>query len=238
MMKKILAWVFIFFSLSYSYGTKVDRHYTEREFQNSIAAGAFFSASDVFKLISYQKGHRGNFYDYALQGTFIDAIRFNKKAQALKGFPQWEIIQELYDREVSKQDFKQTLEGIKKLLSGDTKNYSPSVIAFCLIVEIMANKKNLENSDLEFFVDFYQKTDNKILQHAIYTAILNGKNAIEHKNVILKSGNYLDIYYLLISMIRATRGGEQEIWKKQLKALKAESPVLEKQINFFFEHEL
>ena len=115
-MKKYLTLVLLAFSLSHLYGTEINRQYTESEFQNSIAAGAVFSAPDVFKLISYKKDHRGNFYDYALQGTFLNAIHINKKAQAFEGLPQWEIIQGLYDEEVSKQDFKKTLEGIRKLL--------------------------------------------------------------------------------------------------------------------------
>ena len=230
-MQRYLAWIIIsLFIFNLSGGDSVDKQYTEIEFQRSIATEAVYSAADVLKLISYKKNHQGNFYDYALQGSFLNAIR-RRNDLTLEELPQWKIIKELYDNKVSKQELRVTLDGLQKLLKEQDTNYSPCVVAYCLLSEIMAHKKELNTSDINFFLDYYQKTDNKILQHAIYTAILNGDNAIKHKDAILESGTWLDIYYLYLSLIINTNGEEQEFWKKKLQMLKEKSPVLSEWID-------
>ena len=137
----------------------------------------------------------------------------------------------LYGSKASKQEFRETLAGVRKLLSEEHNESSPCVIAFCLLSEIMPHKKELNSSDIAFFLDIYRKTDSKIIQHALYTAILNGDNAIKHREIILESGTWLDVYYLYLSLIATTDGEEREAWKKQLQRLKMKSPILGKWID-------
>ena len=219
-----------FLLLSCVYAMNPNRHYTEAEFHRDIGIEAVYSTSDIIRLMSYEKEHQGDFYDYSLQGSFLYAVR-QQKNRFLIELPQCKIIQELYDRKTSKQGFHETMAGVQELLKREDNNYSPSVIAYCLLSEVMPHKKELDNTDITFFLDVYRKTDNKILQHAIYTAILNGENAIKHKDVILESGTWLDVYYLYLSLIATTSGEEQEEWKKQLQRLKMKSPILGKWID-------
>ena len=207
-----------------------DRQYTEDDFHRSLGIEAVYSTSDVLRLMSYDKDHRGIFYDYALQGSFLYALGRRNAGTSIE-LPQCKIIQELYGSKASKQEFRETLAGVQKLLSEEHSESSPCVIAFCLLSEIMPHKKELDHSDVAFFLDVYRKTDSKIIQHAIYTAILNGDNAVKHRDVILESGTWLDVYYLYLSLIATTDGEEHETWKTRLRKLREKSPALEKWID-------
>ena len=229
-MEKYLGVIMISLILSGLYGLEADRNYTEMEFHRSLGIEAVYSTSDVLRLMSYDKDHRGNFYDYALQGSFLHAAH-RQKTKLPRKLSQCRTIQELYESKTSKQEFRETLAGVRKLLSEKHNESSPCVIAFCLLSEIMPHKKELNSSDIAFFLDIYRKTDSKIIQHALYTAILNGDNAIKHREIILESGTWLDVYYLYLSLIATMDGEEREAWKKQLQMLKTKSPVLEQWID-------
>lgn len=221
----------------YSYCEIIDKHYTEEEFQNEMRDKASFVLSDTLKLVTCKSNDKGDFYSNALQGTFLNAIKDKRATVNTQEHDQLKNIEELYKNKSSKQDYETTLNGIKEILSRKEYNYSPCVIAFSLITEIMPNKEKLNAADIEFFVNSYKHTDSKLIQHAIYTSVLNGNNALKHKSTIVKYGNYLDNFYLLISLVRGANGKEQEKWKMQLKELKEKSPRLKDQIDFFLNNE-
>lgn len=129
--------------LSGLYGLEADRNYTEMEFHRSLGIEAVYSTSDVLRLMSYDKDHRGNFYDYALQGSFLHAAH-RQKTKLPRKLSQCRTIQELYESKTSKQEFRETLAGVRKLLSEKHNESSPCVIAFCLLSEIMPHKKRAQ----------------------------------------------------------------------------------------------
>lgn len=231
-MKRCLACAALLIFLCRLCGETPDRQYTEDEFQNSVGGdGTVFIASDVVRLLGYAEGHRGDFYDHALQGVFLNAVRRRERMMREPLMePRLKIIQELYDGGASRQCFRETLSGVRRLLRQKNGSYSPCAAAFCLITEIMPRRSELESSDVDFFLDCYARTDNKIIQHAIYTAVLNGETAVEHKDVVLKHGSYLDVFYLLVSLVRATHGEERDAWSRQLRLLGKKSPALEKYV--------
>ena len=148
---------------------------------------------------------------------------------------QFQLIKKLFDSEVSRQEFGETLKGIQNLLKEENPQYSPCVIAFGMIWEILPNRKKLTEDDVRFFADFYSKTDSKLLQQAIYTVVFNGENAIKYRDLILKYGNYNDVYFLLNTMIRATEGEERQKWIKKMLEHREKCPELKDLIEPFLQ---
>jgi len=235
--KIFLGLLFLFSHPYYAYCEVLNKCYTGSEFIDDMRNNATFSVLDTLKLITYHNDSTGNFYDHALQGLFLDYINTLKDSSKSANSEQLTIIKNLYKKGAGKQNFKVTLDGIKNILSSGRNNYSPCVIGFCLITQILPNRKRLTQNDVAFFINFYKHTDSKFLQSAIYTTILNGDIAIKHKDIILKYGNYLDIYSLLASLIEVSKGKEQEIWKIKMGELKTQCPQLADKIDFFLRYE-
>ena len=218
------------------YGEIINKHYTSKEFFNEMSGDkSVLTTEDVVKLSTYEKDHRGNFYDYILQGLFVEIVQTNKKYKNYMQSSQFQVIKKLFDQNVSRQEFEETLKGIQNLLKDEKPQYSPSVIAFGMIWEIMPNRKKLTEDDVEFFVDFYRKTDSKLLQHAIYGAVLNGRNAVKYNDVILEYGNYNDVCYLINTMVFVTKGEERKKWIKKLLEYREKCPELNDRIESFLD---
>lgn len=220
----------------FSYCEVLDKHYTMERFVRDIREDAIFSISDTLKLVTYKDTDTGDFYDYALQGVFLDYIKAKKIQLDDDEYLQLKTITTLYGKKSACQNFAVTLNGIKELLSKDTKNHSPCVIGFCLVTQIMPNRKSLTANDIDFFISFYKRTDSKLLQSAIYSAVLIGAPAIEYKEIIFQHGNFSDIFSVLTSLINTTKGKEQEAWKVKLKELGIEAPELKQKINFYLQY--
>ena len=70
---------------------------------------------------------------------------------------QFQLIKKLFDSEVSRQEFGETLKGIQNLIKEENPQYSPCVIAFGMIWEILPNRKKLTEDDVKFLLIFIQK---------------------------------------------------------------------------------
>lgn len=236
-MNKFSAVLFVTLILSpFSYGEVLDKQYTMEQFIHDVREDAVFSIADTLKLVTYKNTDTGDFYDYALQGVFLNYIKAKRIKLNDDEYPQLRTIATLYEKKTAQQNFAVTLNGIKKILSEDKKNYSQCVIGFCLITQIMPNRKNLTATDIDFFINFYKCTNSKLLQSAIYSAVLNGDSAIKYKETIFKYGNYSDIFSVLTSLINTTKGDEQEMWKIRLKELGIKSPELKQKIDSYLQY--
>lgn len=233
-MKKILVFSMAILSFFNLFGEIADKHYTTDDYFNEMRRDkAVLTTKDVVRLVTYDKDHVGNFYDYILQGLFVEIVQTNKKYRSYMQTSQFQLIKKLFDSEVSRQEFGETLKGIQNLLKEENPQYSPCVIAFGMIWEILPNRKKLTEDDVKFFADFYSKTDSKLLQQAIYTVVFNGKNAVKYRNTILKYGNYNDICYLINTMVIVTEGKERQKWIKKLQEHKEICPELNDLIDSF-----
>ena len=235
-MKKNFIFLMAMLSFLNLFGEIADKHYTTNDYFNEMCRDkAVLTTKDVVRLVTYDKDHVGNFYDYILQGLFVEIVQTNKKYRSYMQTSQFQVIKKLFDSEVSRQEFGETLKGIQNLLKEENPQYSPCVIAFGMICEILPNRKKLTEDDVRFFADFYSKTDSKLLQQAIYTVVFNGENAIKYRDLILKYGNYNDVYFLLNTMIRATEGEERQKWIKKMLEHREKCPELKDLIEPFLQ---
>ena len=86
-MKKILVFSMAILSFFNLFGEIADKHYTTDDYFNEMRRDkAVLTTKDVVRLVTYDKDHVGNFYDYILQGLFVEIVQTNKKYKLYADF--------------------------------------------------------------------------------------------------------------------------------------------------------